>query len=74
MNYIATAHLVCFHNRSEPQTIECKAAVAWKAKEPLSFETIQVAPPKEGEIRLKVKDLLILYIRSMENQCSIKTL
>lgn len=36
------------------KTIECMAAVAWKAKEPLSMETIQVAAPKEGEVRIKV--------------------
>lgn len=36
------------------QVIECKAAVAWAAKEPLSIETIEVAPPKAGEVRLKV--------------------
>lgn len=34
--------------------IECKAAVAWAAKEPLSIETIEVAPPKKGEVRIKV--------------------
>lgn len=34
--------------------IECKAAVAWAAKEPLSIETIEVAPPKAGEVRIKV--------------------
>lgn len=34
--------------------IECKAAVAWAAKEPLSIETIQVAPPKAGEVRVKI--------------------
>lgn len=36
------------------KVIECKAAVAWAAKEPLSIETIEVAPPKAGEVRLKV--------------------
>lgn len=36
------------------KVIECKAAVAWAAKEPLSIETIQVAPPKAGEVRIKV--------------------
>lgn len=34
--------------------IECKAAVAWAAKEPLSIETIEVAPPKAGEVRIKI--------------------
>lgn len=36
------------------KAIECKAAVAWAAKQPLSIETIQVAPPKAGEVRIKV--------------------
>lgn len=36
------------------QVIECKAAVAWAAKEPLSIETIEVAPPKAGEVRIKI--------------------
>ena len=28
--------------------------VAWKAKEPLKLETVVVAPPKAGEVRVKV--------------------
>lgn len=35
-------------------TIKCKAAVAWAAKQPLSIEEIEVAPPKAGEVRIKV--------------------
>ncbi|KAK3707525.1 hypothetical protein QZH41_018492 [Actinostola sp. cb2023] len=34
--------------------IQCKAAVAWEANKPLSIETIEVAPPKAGEVRLKI--------------------
>eukprot|EP01135_Chromosphaera_perkinsii_P008085 Nk52_evm1s1129 gene=Nk52_evmTU1s1129 len=34
--------------------ITCKAAVAWEAKAPLSIETIEVAPPRAGEVRMKV--------------------
>jgi len=34
--------------------ISCKAAVAWEAKKPLSLETIEVAPPKAGEVRIKI--------------------
>jgi S-(hydroxymethyl)glutathione dehydrogenase/alcohol dehydrogenase len=34
--------------------IKCKAAVAWGPKEPLKVETVTVAPPKEGEVRIKV--------------------
>ena len=36
------------------QVITCRAAVAWAAKEPLKIENIQVAPPKAGEVRIKV--------------------
>eukprot|EP00045_Choanoeca_perplexa_P002080 m.22953 g.22953 ORF g.22953 m.22953 type:complete len:378 (-) comp11309_c0_seq1:61-1194(-) len=36
------------------QVIKCKAAVAWEAKKPLTIETVEVAPPKAGEVRLKV--------------------
>jgi len=36
------------------QTITCKAAVAWEAKKPLDVTDIQVAPPKAGEVRVKV--------------------
>jgi len=34
--------------------IQCKAAVAYAAKEPLKIETVTVAPPQKGEVRLKV--------------------
>ena len=34
--------------------IQCKAAVALAPREPLSIETITVAPPKAGEVRVKV--------------------
>lgn len=37
-----------------PQPIQCKAAVAWAPNEPLRTETITVAPPKAGEVRLKI--------------------
>lgn len=36
------------------QVITCKAAVAWAPNKPLSIETIQVAPPRKGEVRIKV--------------------
>ncbi|KAJ1846103.1 hypothetical protein LPJ70_002199, partial [Coemansia sp. RSA 2708] len=38
----------------EGKPIKCKAAVAWEAGKPLSIEEIEVAPPKAGEVRLKV--------------------
>jgi len=34
--------------------ITCRAAVAWGPKEPLSIETIEVAPPRKGEVRIKI--------------------
>lgn len=36
------------------KTITCKAAVAWESKKPLDYTEIQVAPPKKGEVRIKV--------------------
>ncbi|XP_042906750.1 alcohol dehydrogenase class-3 [Parasteatoda tepidariorum] len=36
------------------QIIKCKAAVAWKPKEQLTIEDVEVAPPKAGEVRIKV--------------------
>lgn len=35
-------------------TITCRAAVAWEPKKPLSIEEIEVAPPKAGEVRVKI--------------------
>nr|WP_010133574.1 S-(hydroxymethyl)glutathione dehydrogenase/class III alcohol dehydrogenase [Microbulbifer agarilyticus] len=36
------------------EPITCKAAVAWKAGEPLSIEEVVVAPPKAGEVRIRL--------------------
>lgn len=36
------------------QTITCRAAVAWAEKEPLKIEMVNVAPPKAGEVRVKI--------------------
>lgn len=36
------------------KVIKCKAAVAWEAKKPLTLEEIEVAPPKENEVRVKI--------------------
>lgn len=40
---------------NEGKTITCKAAVAWEAGKPMSIETIEVDPPKEGEVRVQIK-------------------
>lgn len=37
------------------QVIRCRAAVAWAPGKPLSIEEVEVAPPKAGEVRIKVK-------------------
>ncbi|KAG0211509.1 hypothetical protein BGX33_004288 [Mortierella sp. NVP41] len=34
--------------------ITCRAAIAWEAGKPLSVETVEVAPPKAGEVRIKI--------------------
>uniref|UniRef100_A0A672S6Y3 Alcohol dehydrogenase 1-like n=1 Tax=Sinocyclocheilus grahami TaxID=75366 RepID=A0A672S6Y3_SINGR len=36
------------------KVIKCRAAVAWEPNVPLMMEEIEVAPPQEGEIRIKV--------------------
>ncbi|WP_405048103.1 S-(hydroxymethyl)glutathione dehydrogenase/class III alcohol dehydrogenase [Flexibacterium corallicola] len=36
------------------ETIQCKAAIAWKAGAPLSIETVEVMPPQAGEVRIKI--------------------
>ena len=36
------------------QPISCRAAVAWEAGKPLTIETVEVAPPKAGEVRIKI--------------------
>ncbi len=39
---------------TQGKTIKCKAAVAWEAKKPLDVCEIEVAPPKQGEVRVKI--------------------
>lgn len=36
------------------KVIKCRAAVAWEPKAPLVMEEIEVAPPQEGEVRIKI--------------------
>ncbi|TVO36220.1 S-(hydroxymethyl)glutathione dehydrogenase/class III alcohol dehydrogenase [Vibrio algivorus] len=36
------------------QVIKSRAAVAWKAGEPLKMETVDVMPPQAGEVRVKI--------------------
>lgn len=36
------------------QTITCKAAIAWGAGQELSYEDVEVAPPRAHEVRIKI--------------------
>uniref|UniRef100_A0A674H8Z4 Alcohol dehydrogenase I n=1 Tax=Taeniopygia guttata TaxID=59729 RepID=A0A674H8Z4_TAEGU len=36
------------------KVIRCRAAVAWAPGKPLSVEEVEVAPPKAGEVRIKI--------------------
>ncbi|KAK7301451.1 hypothetical protein RJT34_12315 [Clitoria ternatea] len=36
------------------QVIQCRAAVAWEPGKPLVIESIEVAAPQKGEVRLKI--------------------
>lgn len=36
------------------QTLHCRAAVAWGPGQPLSIETVEVDPPKAGEVRVRI--------------------
>ncbi|CAB3397879.1 unnamed protein product [Caenorhabditis bovis] len=49
---------------TQGQVISCKAAVAWKANEPLSIETVQVAPPKAHEVRIKIINTAVCHTDS----------
>eukprot|EP00455_Lapot_gusevi_P053099 TRINITY_DN820_c0_g1_i1.p1 TRINITY_DN820_c0_g1~~TRINITY_DN820_c0_g1_i1.p1 ORF type:complete len:405 (+),score=188.94 TRINITY_DN820_c0_g1_i1:68-1216(+) len=39
---------------TQGQPIRCLAAIAWAANQPLSIEEVEVAPPKAGEVRVKI--------------------
>uniref|UniRef100_A0A1B6CGZ3 S-(hydroxymethyl)glutathione dehydrogenase n=1 Tax=Clastoptera arizonana TaxID=38151 RepID=A0A1B6CGZ3_9HEMI len=41
-------------NVTAGKVITCKGAVAWEEKKPLSLETVEVAPPQAGEVRIKI--------------------
>ena len=51
---VASASLLASFAETAGKPIECNAAVAWGPKQPLVNEVILVAPPKKGEIRVKV--------------------
>lgn len=39
---------------TEGQVIKCRAAVAWGPNQKLKIETVEVAPPRAGEVRLRI--------------------
>ncbi|XP_047658547.1 alcohol dehydrogenase class-3-like isoform X1 [Tachysurus fulvidraco] len=39
---------------TENKVIKCKAAVAWEPGKPVSVEEVEVAPPKDHEVRIKI--------------------
>uniref|UniRef100_A0A8C3XXV5 alcohol dehydrogenase n=1 Tax=Catharus ustulatus TaxID=91951 RepID=A0A8C3XXV5_CATUS len=41
-------------NLFESLVIKCKAAVLWEFNKPFSIEEVEVAPPKEHEVRIKI--------------------
>lgn len=47
-------YCMCYSLPRVLQVISCRAAVAWEPKKPLTIETIEVAPPKAGEVRVQV--------------------
>jgi len=49
-----SSELIASFKETRGQTITCKAAVAWEPKKPLDVTDIEVAPPKAGEVRVKV--------------------
>lgn len=42
----------CLIHKGAP--IRCRAAVAWGPNQPLSMETIDVYPPRKGEVRIRI--------------------
>jgi NADPH:quinone reductase-like Zn-dependent oxidoreductase len=59
---------------TEGQVITCKAAVAWKPNEPLSIEEIQVEPPREGEVRVKIVStgVVSIFILIIFTKCKVQ--
>uniref|UniRef100_A0A8C1XS51 Uncharacterized protein n=1 Tax=Cyprinus carpio TaxID=7962 RepID=A0A8C1XS51_CYPCA len=48
--------------------IKCRAAVAWEPNAPLVIEEIEVGPPQEGEIRIKLCVNLLTSVHSLESE------
>ncbi|CAC5408956.1 frmA [Mytilus coruscus] len=41
-------------SETKGKVIQCKAAVCWEARKPLTIETVEVAPPRGGEVRVRI--------------------
>lgn len=46
---------------TQGKTITCKAAVAWAPKEDLEVCDIEVAPPQDGEVRVKIMSVALCH-------------
>ncbi len=51
---VATNDIAAPGEETPGKIINCKAAIAWAAGEPLSVEDVQVLPPRPHEVRIKV--------------------
>jgi S-(hydroxymethyl)glutathione dehydrogenase/alcohol dehydrogenase len=49
----------------EGRPITCKAAVCWRAKEALVVEDVEVAPPKAGEVRVRITAAHVCHTDSL---------
>lgn len=45
------------------EVIKCRAAIAWAPKQPITIEEVEVAPPKAGEVRVRVSRFFAYYGR-----------
>ena len=50
-----SAHSFTFHSAKAQKTMKTKAAVAWKAGQPLTIETVDLEGPKFGEVLVELK-------------------
>ena len=46
--------LLSLADPAPPQTITCKAAIAWGPGQELSYEDVEVSPPRAHEVRIKI--------------------
>lgn len=46
---------------TEGKVIKCKAAICWEAKQSLSIEDVEVAPPQKGEVRIKILNTALCH-------------